>query len=156
MEQLLNSKPVDSGPRLRVYHRGNPLAFKDSFTPGDSIRATNPGLGLDQGVDYPILGYWNSEKFGMHVYLGNTPNAMLKHYRYAVEEGATNEEVLFYLLPSEITEICIKDCLFGLEYVPALAPEVIMRPSKGGLQEQGNVIPLHDSKGQFSLFNNVA
>ncbi|RNI26591.1 hypothetical protein [Rufibacter latericius] len=154
MEKLLSSSQhVDSGPALRVY-RGNPLAHKDSFTPGDSIRATNPGLGMDQGIDYPILGYWNSEQFGMYVYIPATANAMMKHYRFAVTEERSGEEVLFYLLPEEITEICIKDCLFGLEYVPATAPEVIMKATTGGMQkEETRTIPFHSTGIQLSLFS---
>lgn len=143
----------ESAPEMKAIYKGNPLLHIEAFQPGDALKATVPGLGLEMDSPYPILGYWNSAKYGMHVYLGPTPNAMLKHYRYAVEEGCTVEEVLFYQLPEQITEICLMDYRHGLAYVPAYETEVVMKRSYGGKHEQSNVIPLHDKKGQYLLFN---
>lgn len=170
-EQEVDKEPPM--PRLTASWRGNPLEHLTSFTQGDAIRATSKAYGLEPGREYAILGWWHrqpttpKEGPAMYVYLENSANGYAKHFRSAVEEEKTHEEVLFACLPDEITEICLTDHLQrgrrhprhsgleGLEYVPAMAPEVIMKREYGGLHEDKNdhVIPLHDKTGQFLLFS---
>lgn len=174
----LRISPPDEEEAPAVYcsYDGNPLAHKTSFDRGDAIRATNAMFGLVPGQEYPILGYWfrkpktDKEEAVMYVYLPLSANGYNKSFRSAVEEDRTDEEVLLYALPDEITEVCLndhlqkrmrirnQDVLAGLEYIPFLTVEVPMKRTYGGQHVKGqepedNVIPLHDKKGQFLLFN---
>lgn len=146
-------------PKMWISHKENPLLHRAGFEPGDAIRATNSMFGLVPGEVYPILGYWHRDLEFMYVYVRNTVNGQKNWHRSAMEEKRLQEEVLFQLLPEDITEICLHDYLQnrlkgarkngieGLEYLPAYDVEVPMWP------EKDNVVPLHDSKGQYLLFN---
>lgn len=153
-------------PTLTTSWKGNPLEHRTRFEPGDAIRATDASNGLTPGEEYPILGYWYRvardprETDHMYVYLRGTANGHLKDFRCAVEEERTHEEVLFCLLPTQITELCIQDCLKSnvrhrppgrmqsLEYVAAMDSETIMRCEYGGLHEKGQV---QRNDGQFFI-----